>query len=579
MSRCLAVLFAAFALVACNPAISVDDRDGGARDAGGSGGGGNGAIDAGAGGSGTGGGGSADAGGSGGGGNGATDAGSGTGGGGSADAGGSGGGSTDAGSHNGGGSTDAGSGSTDAGGGGGAPLAPGSACGCDSDCAGSAENPGVCIYGVCMQEAAAACASPGSSGECGAGSRCWNLSAGAPLCWPDCDAFSCGGSCDADGSCVPADAAGCDATCAEHCQASGGDGCPPNSTLDGGTCYCDPGYVVSEDGTACVHECEGDEQCTGGQVCVDFRCTEPPCTPGSCSAGFVCSGSGRCVIDVGSPPSGSAPSCASVPSWECVGNEATCGQLVTFDPRLGDGYWDYPLNGETDSNQYRSYARRDVMLLVKYAAARTACLGASWPVGNGGVLGLGDMSEANGAIPGTSIGSPGHPQGTHVDGHDMDIAYFQVDTADNTLRPVCEHVESNQDQYHCTSEPYLLDVWRTAAFIAELHESPQLRVIGVDGRVGPLIESAVDQLCASGWLVGNACTGGLQLAYETTDEGRGWYHFHHHHLHISLLDRNAAGLSAVAPRRGQEACLSQSCEVLSPSLDPRRWLYPTRKQR
>src|SRR5690606_22791199 len=102
---------------------------------------------------------------------------------------------------------------------------------------------------------------------------------------------------------------------------------------------------------------------------------------------------------------------------------------------------------------------------------------------------------------------------------------------------VCPHTSGSSDAYHCTGEPTYLDVWRTAAFIAKLHESPQLRVIGVDGRVGPKVESAIDQLCSSGWLTGTACNGGLQLAYETTDNGAGWYHFHHHHLHISLLTR------------------------------------------
>ena len=35
---------------------------------------------------------------------------------------------------------------------------------------------------------------------------------------------------------------------------------------------------------------------------------------------------------------------------------------------------------------------------------------------------------------GTAIGSPGHPQGTHVNGNDIDLAYYQVNTANNYLR-------------------------------------------------------------------------------------------------------------------------------------------------
>jgi hypothetical protein len=222
-----------------------------------------------------------------------------------------------------------------------------------------------------------------------------------------------------------------------------------------------------------------------------------------------------------------------VPDWRCTASAAECGELVAFEPVRGPGYWNYPLNGETTGNQYRSYARRDVMMLVKYATAMVECQAAAWAFGNGGELGLGDMSEVDGAIPGTSVGSPGHPPGTHVNGHDMDIAYYQTGTADNLLRAVCEHRTGGADQYHCTGEPTLLDPWRTALFLGHLHATPHLRVIGVDGRVGPLVESALAQLCTDGWVSGTGCTA-PRLAYETTDTMRGWYRFHHHHLHISV---------------------------------------------
>ena len=70
-------------------------------------------------------------------------------------------------------------------------------------------------------------------------------------------------------------------------------------------------------------------------------------------------------------------------------------------------------------------------------------------------------------------------------------------------------------------------------FIALLHDNPYLRVVGVDGRVGESVRSAVAQLCRAGWLHNSAC-GRLKLAYEVTDGGAGWYRFHHHHLHMSV---------------------------------------------
>ena len=108
----------------------------------------------------------------------------------------------------------------------------------------------------------------------------------------------------------------------------------------------------------------------------------------------------------------------------------------------------------------------------------------TWEFGGGHLLGLGDMSEANGDIPGTREGQPGHPEGTHVNGHDMDIAYYQLTGDDNHLRAVCEHYQGGQDAYHCTSEPVNFDLWRTALFLAKMHDNPRLRVIGVDGKLG-----------------------------------------------------------------------------------------------
>ncbi|NIR28999.1 MAG: hypothetical protein GWN84_06725, partial [Gammaproteobacteria bacterium] len=89
------------------------------------------------------------------------------------------------------------------------------------------------------------------------------------------------------------------------------------------------------------------------------------------------------------------------------------------------------------------------------------------------------------------------------------------------------------DQYHCTSDPHLLEPWRTALFLGHLHANDDLRVIGVDGRAGPLLDAALARLCADGWVSGLACRR-HRITYETTDEGRGWYYFHHHHAHISV---------------------------------------------
>jgi hypothetical protein len=281
-----------------------------------------------------------------------------------------------------------------------------------------------------------------------------------------------------------------------------------------------------------------DPSCASG--CFDEP--EPDCADDSdCETGEVCIDD-RCVIDIGSGPVGPPPSC-SLPSVTCSGTTTYCSSLAQFDPDNDPdsagydpdlGYVDYPENGETWTNQYRSYLQREAIAGIEYASAAVACLAADWTVGNGMPVGLIDMSEADGAIPGTSIGSPGHPAGTHENGRDIDLAYYQDGIADNQARPVCDHDDGGYEAYHCTSYPYLLDPWRTALFLAMLADHPDLRIIGVDGQVGPVVESAHATLCADGWITNHTCTSGLPMTYETVDGGAGWYYFHHHHFHVSF---------------------------------------------
>ncbi len=381
---------------------------------------------------------------------------------------------------------------------------------------------------------------------CGADSEC---SGAKPKClgWPNgyCSQSCTRGSCPSGSECFGL-------TSGEYCLVT----CTDKS-------QCPSGYACHSAG-ACVPACSSAADCDTGEVCNGQTglCEDAPCTTGSCPSGLLCdTPSGKCVPDTGGgPPPGPGPDCtAQLPERDCKGTAAYCGELSAFNPKLGAGYDDYPINGETASNQYRSYARRDMQMLIKWAGAYVDCKTKGWNTGNGGPIGLGDMSEANGAIPGTSIGQPGHPQGTHLNGNDMDIAYHQAGTPNNYLRSVCEHKINGKDQYHCTKPPHLLDLWRTTMFLGALFSSQTVRVIGVDGQVGPLVEAAMPSLCATGWLPQYSCDAMIGkyasqkqygLVFETTNTGQGWYQFHHHHLHISLNGKVPSNPTAIAPEFG-----------------------------
>jgi len=226
--------------------------------------------------------------------------------------------------------------------------------------------------------------------------------------------------------------------------------------------------------------------------------------------------------------------CTVLPSLFTIGDVEYLTELLPFDPDTDQGYIDYPVNGETWEDQYRSYARRDLIQIVQYAAAKVECQTADWEYWNYSPIGLMDMSEADGSIPGTSTGSPGHPAGTHENGNDMDIAYYQLYAPDNYPRSIGDHSYGYMtDEYHCVSEPYMLDPWRTALFISYLSEHPHIRVIGVDGQVGLVLEEVLDKLVTLGWIDAEH-RAGIPLDYEVTDTGRGWYLFHHHHIHVSM---------------------------------------------
>lgn len=190
-----------------------------------------------------------------------------------------------------------------------------------------------------------------------------------------------------------------------------------------------------------------------------------------------------------------------------------CNEILQY-PRAPSDDHGY----EVEHQAHYSNLRLEVQYLIAWAAEEVM---AEFP--NTTPLSLMDMSEDDGVVPGTMVNSLRHPLGTHENGNDLDIAYYQND-GDNNGEVVCPQ---NDGQF-CTGPPSLLDAPRTAYFMAKLFSSGNVRVIGVDTLIAPLIEDAADDLLASG-----AITSAERDEFDYgMASGSGWP-FHHHHLHFS----------------------------------------------
>ena len=199
--------------------------------------------------------------------------------------------------------------------------------------------------------------------------------------------------------------------------------------------------------------------------------------------------------------------------YEDQSESGPCNQIMQFPQAntVEDGY-------VVSHNAHYSSLRREVSYLVRYAAQEVA---RTFPGTN--PIGLLDMGQYDGDTPGRDVNQLRHPEGTHVYGNDIDIAFYQTGD-DNLGRPVCP----SHDNYFCTGPATLLDAERTAYFLVKLMESPYMRVIGVDPKVAEAVFDAADDLQGEG-LISFAERNKLSqyLAY-----GDGWP-FHHHHLHFS----------------------------------------------
>ena len=221
----------------------------------------------------------------------------------------------------------------------------------------------------------------------------------------------------------------------------------------------------------------------------------------------------------------SGTSTCKLPSRRCTAGK-DCLKLEPMLPRSGgDGFKVYTLSEW-------SYLRRDTFMLVKYAAAATACvLPGSWPIS------MADGSAKDGTTPKDSKGNYRHPPGSHANGVDIDVAYYQIGTKDNDPRPVCDETNGAGTKVnHCTAMPDTLDLTRSTFYLAKMFESGRIRVAGVDGKIGPQMMVEADKLYKSNMLTGRSLrTLKKRLRWEIANAGQGWYLSHHNHVHVSTI--------------------------------------------
>jgi len=215
---------------------------------------------------------------------------------------------------------------------------------------------------------------------------------------------------------------------------------------------------------------------------------------------------------------------------ECEARPGGALRLIQFphadpnDPAVGDGY-----RFDSDTN-YR-WLRRELIMLVRHAIRETKTrFEGTLP------LGLIDMCQRDGITPGYDVNDPRHPESTHDQGGNIDIAYYTTLAGNglsyNQARVICGPTENNEDGSFCTSAAttaHVVDLPRQTYFMSKLLEHPRLRVIGVDRVIAPLIVAEAERQMGLGWI--SSAT--RQKFSNTIASGDGWP-FHHHHIHVSM---------------------------------------------
>lgn len=314
--------------------------------------------------------------------------------------------------------------------------------------------------------------------------------------------------------------------------------------------------LTAHDGTKCLggrqqESCTWDRWYeTGDEFLSVFNGSPSPRTFTWKTAGYR-SATNRYSLLSSTVPYTDGASCTSTyQASDCTGGSFQALKLLQFpfadaaDPYVPSGY------RFTSMSNYR-WARREVIMAVRYAIHEVQ---RQFPGTK--PLGLGDMAQRDGITPGYDVNDPRHPETTHDQGGNIDLAYYSTLASAGSAtfsdeRVVCGPNESNEtsDGSFCTPAArteHVVDLPRQAYFMAKLLENPRVRVIGVDRVLAPLIAAEALRQKDAG-LISAAAYGAFAA---TMASGDGWP-YHHHHIHVSF---DWWGLLMVDARHATSGC-------------------------
>ncbi|MBK8168945.1 MAG: PPC domain-containing protein [Sandaracinaceae bacterium] len=243
--------------------------------------------------------------------------------------------------------------------------------------------------------------------------------------------------------------------------------------------------------------------------------------------GAATSTEGAYALTATSIPWTDGPSCtaAGYSMSECTGGARDHQTLIPNPfPDPADTFVGSDYVHDTMSN-YR-FLRRETMMLVRNAVHEVQ---AHYPGTH--PLGMIDQCQRNAITPGYDVDDPRHPESTHDQGGNIDIAYFQTG-ADNHARIICDADKGTEDGAYClpgATTSHIVDLERQVYFMVVLTRSPRVRVIGVDRVIAPLLEAQARTMQAAGTITMTE----MNTMLDSMAFGDGWP-YHHHHIHLSL---------------------------------------------